>query len=566
MANGTAASAAREVLSVPERPGAALKKLLDEISDTFELLPWKEGEPVPEAPMLVDLTDRTARIPKASTLTTGLLVFAGNDDEARLTQLDATVLLVVSPSWEPRFSAACIRAVLRSRSQLRAFVDDDDNIDDIQREVVRHAGEITSLREQLEERHLDVLVKNKELTRLNNFKAGVLKRLGDPERGYIADVQRLIKTISDSNELPATLARPAAMLKQTAQKIGHIFRPYDFYAQAELALHGKSVLAIVKSARARKLMARALIGTGATVMVVSDAATVANYLKVEGPPDVVFADWENQGVLDQIRRQHPFLHTVLLTSQPIFENNGKAMMEMPLSNVLISGDPGDTASADPVHVQELVVTAGKLLSGDIFGLEKYLAWGAQITEERVENSGQRKTLIKHVSEHARRCGLRKSYLRNMETLVDELLMNAIWDAPVDSQGKPKYMDQPRYHEVNLLPHEAATLSYGSDGNLLGIAVTDPFGRLDREHAFNYLIKCFRRGNDQIDDKAQGAGLGLYYAFLSVSTLIINVAPGVRTEVIGLVNMNLTPKEARSQTRSYHYFRAWADLGEGPSRV
>ena len=43
--------------------------------------------------------------------------------------------------------------------------------------------------------------------------------------------------------------------------------------------------------------------------------------------------------------------------------------------------------------------------------------------------------------------------------------------------------------------------------------------------------------------------------MSVSTLVINVAPGVKTEVIGLLNMNLSPKEVWERTRSYHYFRA-----------
>jgi hypothetical protein len=543
----------RSAIALPATLAADLEPLRAALGDVFAV---DGGPPSADADVvLVDLRDGDAVVDSGNRPTRTFVVVADEASRERLEVFEPNVLLVIAADWSPAFAVAAIERALTAWNTLCAAHADNLKIIEVQKAVVEHSREILALREELDEHHADLTVKNDELRRLNNFKAGVLKRLGDPSCGYIADVLRDVKAITGQRDVPESLMRPTLALGETAQKITHIFEPYDFYARAELALHGKSVVAVVRNARARTLMARALIATGASVELFATVESVEKRLSDRRPVDVLFADWDNQAVLNRAEKLRPNLHTVLMTSQPVFEHNGQAMMELPLSNVLISNELGDSSSHDPVLVQELVVTAGKLLSGDIFGLEKYLAWGTRVTDIRVERSTDRPQLLREVAGYARRCGLRRAHLRNMKTLVDELLMNAIWDAPVDAAGQPKYIEKPRSQPVDLLPHEAPILRYGSDGNLLGISVTDPFGRLDREIAFRYLLKCFAGGKEQIDDKAGGAGLGLFYAFMSVSTLIINVAPGLKTEVIGLLNMNLTPKETWERTRSYHYFRA-----------
>ena len=134
-------------------------------------------------------------------------------------------------------------------------------------------------------------------------------------------------------------------------------------------------------------------------------------------------------------------------------------------------------------------------------------------------------------------------------------MNAIWDAPVDKEGNHKYAELTRKTSIELLEHEKPILRYGADDRLVGVSVTDPFGGLEREHAFKYLIKCFAKREGQIDTKKGGAGLGLYTAFLSVSTFIINVEAGKCTEVIGLLDTALTRRKLSGRSRSYHYFTA-----------
>jgi hypothetical protein len=255
------------------------------------------------------------------------------------------------------------------------------------------------------------------------------------------------------------------------------------------------------------------------------------------------------------------MKTVMLTGELLFEGVGNRMLELPLQNVLITSDVGlAEGDEEPMLLRELSVSAGKLLGDNIFGLEKYLSWGATIHEQMISSSDQRFEILDKISQFAPQAGLRKSMCQNLETLTDELVMNAIWDAPVDETGHHKYASLSRRKSIQLLPHECPILRYGADSRMVGISVTDPFGGLERDHAYKYIIKCFAKAGNQIDKKKGGAGLGLYTAFLSVSTFVINVAPGFRTEVIGLLDNQLSRRKLSGRSRSYHFF-----VSEGPPK-
>ena len=88
---------------------------------------------------------------------------------------------------------------------------------------------------------------------------------------------------------------------------------------------------------------------------------------------------------------------------------------------------------------------------------------------------------------------------------------------------------------------------------MAISVCDPFGSLTRERLLQYLSKCFRKGDDQVDTKAGGAGLGLYYVFECLSHFIVNIHPGKRTEMIGLIDVRKGYKEFSAMNKSFNVF-------------
>ena len=150
-------------------------------------------------------------------------------------------------------------------------------------------------------------------------------------------------------------------------------------------------------------------------------------------------------------------------------------------------------------------------------------------------------------------------IRILVDLCDEFLMNAIYDAPRDEEGKPIYASTPRNERVLLKPDQAAKFRYASDGELLAISVEDAFGAINRDKVVSYLSKCFAKGDDQIDAKEGGAGLGLYIIWKSVNHFILNIDPGVRTEFVGIIDLSLSIREFKTKNRSFHLFSTQSHL-------
>lgn len=317
----------------------------------------------------------------------------------------------------------------------------------------------------------------------------------------------------------------------------------------------RRILVVAKDRHLRQLTTRALLSTGARVHAASSIESGLTSLH-EQATDILFADRSNASLIPQAVAMHPRLFTVLLTDQSPFEGEGRAELDLLSTSASVTNILACTEARDPMAVREITVTATKLLTKDIFGLEKYLSWGATIHKERLTNSSHRRAVIQRVSDYAIQGCLKSMTLCNIEILADELLMNAIWDAPLDEEGNPKYANRSRIEPVALLDQEAVTIRYGMDGSFFGLSVIDPFGRFEYETACRNLARCFAKGDDQIVRGNAGAGLGLYMAYNTVSSLVINVLPGKKTEVIGLLNLHqMDSGRGKRAAPSFCYFRA-----------
>lgn len=206
-------------------------------------------------------------------------------------------------------------------------------------------------------------------------------------------------------------------------------------------------------------------------------------------------------------------------------------------------------------IHELRATLQKLLTRDIFGIEKYLAPTSQLVELEVKRSDDREYLNNQVMRYADQKGLSQHIGKLAFGITEELLMNAIYDAPVHG-GKHRYGHLPRTVPVNLEPNEYAKLSFGCDDIVFAIAVQDPFGSLSRDTVFSYLRKVLRRNDSAtlIDEKKGGAGLGLFKILYSCHSMVCNVTPGKTTEVLALIDIRQQLRDFSKMARSIHFFQ------------
>lgn len=204
---------------------------------------------------------------------------------------------------------------------------------------------------------------------------------------------------------------------------------------------------------------------------------------------------------------------------------------------------------------DLRATVQKIVRRDFFGAEKYLRTGATIRQFPVTSSKDREPLHNETYNFAIACGLSQSIANSARQIVQEMLLNAIYDAP-NAAGRHEVKERSG-RPVDLAPADHGRLQLGYDGEILAVSVWDPFGLFKRDTFFNYARKALFRSNseDIIDTKIEGAGLGLMTVYLRSHGLVCNVDRGHGTEVIALIDTGTKVRDFEKIPRSIHYFTA-----------
>ncbi len=176
------------------------------------------------------------------------------------------------------------------------------------------------------------------------------------------------------------------------------------------------------------------------------------------------------------------------------------------------------------------VTAQKLLTGDIFGLEKYLPDGTPVHYIRLRDFEGRGKAIDTILAFAEQAKMRRQVRSAIGSVCEELLMNALYDAPVDEAGQQIFAEVDPHDRTRSRSPRPVSIRYAATDSQFAIAVRDRFGRLAKNTILAYIEKCLT-SPVQIDRKTYGAGLGLYLVANAAASYIVNVAYGIATEVV-----------------------------------
>lgn len=286
---------------------------------------------------------------------------------------------------------------------------------------------------------------------------------------------------------------------------------------------GGRALCVVRDPNLRRTLQRTLHAAGSAVefVDVDDVGAIGD----ADAPDLVFLDAEARRALDPSRWPEA---SVVVLGESLDDDSVVELFRRTAEHLIAD---------DQLDEHEVVTTSIKVLTGDLFGIEKYLGWGARIDEYEVSGYDDKRTALEEVEEFAREAGARRSLITRIESVVDELLMNALYDAPgTGDTGFP------------------ALLRLGTDGRILAVSVEDRYGRLDRGDIVDHVTRARReKGRPrEADDDGGGAGLGLYFIVAHATRIIANVEEGRRTEMICLFDLRHSGSEATG-ARSIHYF-------------
>ncbi len=321
------------------------------------------------------------------------------------------------------------------------------------------------------------------------------------------------------------------------------------------SMKGARILFYDPDPKAQRAAERALLATGSEVDVAGDEGVLLERLEVDGydlnminfdPPMRQNPLWRD--MFNKFRARFPKTRLVLHATARTEDYLPLLAEHRYVRNLIAKND-------DPLEPEELIVTAEKILRRDLFGLEKYMQWGVAPYRIEVRDSRLKADYVREVSAYAERLGCSERVVENIETVVDELVTNAIYNAPRDAEGNAKYAKLSRRETVVLEDHEVGKLEFACDGNYIGMSQVDPFGALTQDTIVTYLNRCLVKSEAQLSDASGGAGLGLYRIFSSLSKFVVNIDPGKRTEVITLIDLRLSMKQFRQLPKSFHIFIA-----------
>ena len=315
------------------------------------------------------------------------------------------------------------------------------------------------------------------------------------------------------------------------------------------SLQGSRILLIESDKKQQSIAKLSLGGLGSEIDFAANQDEAVALLDGAKKYDLVFLNLAQADMLSTLKQKVHEKKIVVIASHDRNQEIEKvATFTTGISN-LISKNEQDRN----ITVRNMTLAATKLLGNDLFGLEKYLIWGVEVQSHNVSNSDQRAGLIEEMQSHFKTLGLRSTLSERASSVAEEILMNAIYDAPVDEKGAPAYNHISRTQKIELKKNQEAEFRFACDGMFAGISVSDQSGTLSLQILTDYLQRD--HSADNVNAKAVGkggAGRGLHMIVESSDLVIFNVQPGRRTEVIALFNLDPRAKDEEAAPL-FHYF-------------
>ncbi|HWN70406.1 MAG TPA: hypothetical protein VNM90_22355 [Haliangium sp.] len=265
---------------------------------------------------------------------------------------------------------------------------------------------------------------------------------------------------------------------------------------------------------------------------------------------------------------YPQLRFLVWTTDEPARVMAVAAAQARLSNVL--GWPRFASLPRP---WELAMAARRLVFPDTPAppVTALMHWGATQLVWAPRTGLERDRVVAEVGEVVQRAGGDAPTAERVSGVAHELLVNAMYEAPVDAYGRPRYAGD-RTRDVALDEGERPTLRLVTDGVILAVEVADPFGGLERAHVFDRVARGLAAeagagdpdlaadedldgGADSGGHGASGAGAGMVRLYRDSAVLLVDVLRGQATRVISLHELNASARDVRRMAGSLHYFSA-----------
>lgn len=229
--------------------------------------------------------------------------------------------------------------------------------------------------------------------------------------------------------------------------------------------------------------------------------------------------------------------------------------------------PDDTPLPRP---WELALPIRRLVADDAGPLQvrEFIQWQGIQSEWFPRSTADLHATLEGIKSTLDRLGITARTGRRIVGVAHEMLMNAMYDAPVDDRGQPRFAHSRDQH-ITLDPHDAPRFILGTDGLTVVLQISDPFGGLRRGHVFDSIRRGLRsveadaRADEIMDTSGGGAGLGLHRIVYEANATVFDVVTNSSTIVTAIFELDRSNRELRKAPRSLHFFQRAETRWDGP---
>jgi hypothetical protein len=293
--------------------------------------------------------------------------------------------------------------------------------------------------------------------------------------------------------------------------------------------------------------------SGLTLVVAESAAQGAKHIGEDDNIKIVFADTSTEK--QYLELEEEIQNTVGIFSEKVNANGLHFisseniegipyLIKSPLFGHFILRNYGDPKVAGK-HYSHLVCST---LSDRAFGLEKLLKPGSKIQTIKFNSSAQKQAAVEAVKNYAIAAKFQNRMAALIANAVDEILMNAMFDAPVDQLGQQILGSTSRTTVIPLTGKAAVEMQVGFDGHHVAVSAIDLYGSLDKNKLLAHISKIYRNEEYKLRNTVAGAGLGLATVFQTGGSFFFVSEAGVRTEVTVFFKRTDAFREFKDQFR------------------
>lgn len=166
-----------------------------------------------------------------------------------------------------------------------------------------------------------------------------------------------------------------------------------------------------------------------------------------------------------------------------------------------------------------------------FGVEKFFGTSVKTQKIKFKETIQKQQAVEAVKNYLLAAKFKSRMASVIANAVDELLMNAMFDAPVDDLGKPIFNQTSRAEKIKLEGKHSVEMQIAFDGAYVAVSVSDFFGSLDKNKLLSHISKRYTDEEYKVRTAVAGAGIGLATVFRSGGSLLFSSESRVQTEVV-----------------------------------